>query len=698
MRIHPDKVLALALLGFAAGCQDPEFTEPTDEPTGTPAPAATQVYHFDAASSPRYLDANLEATSAVTAEFTVVDGQLVAIPEAGGLPAEAGADADLRGGVGFGTYPNPDLRGPAVDWAGASAFQAVLNAEITLHSSGDGVTFCRSFSATCATVALDPLGTTPGVGVVILTVAGNVPDTEIGEIAPGVSAAIRGTGDSGLTVAVTDESQVALPFLATPGEPVSFSWTTARGDTVGSLDWSVTVNDNALGDGNTAAMLATAITKDHGAALVFDPPVATGDVFVSYDYTFDGGTPDLTPVFELGAAGEVEGDLHADPDLAYAPLFVFPTTDPPWAIGGTTLDGGDEAPHVVRAEDGVTGELAAPAIPSSQWFVYSVAFDGDDFAGTPLEGMVDQGGAGGGFYPSPSFCYAQILPVAHASVVDGVHTEVHRQMYANIANGVAASDASLEALVAGLNANFGQSLTYTRVGDVTTGDIDGYVTIGTDYADTNLQANVSTSQSENYDAELTEPISETFLAELNAILGTLEANDNQIRDALIGANQLTMEQYLGLKTLQGGLTTPFGAQETVEGNIEVIFRDVVNGTNISGENPTAPVPALAGGCQWGVPPAPEMAAVEATLTPNLADPETYDQGNPAYPAEPAVPATPPVRETAAASMNTLVQGLYSGFVEAAYGPTVPASNFSLRYDIGAEGPGPSVSSITITKE
>lgn len=712
MRTHSSALL-LALVGFTA-CQPDDFVNPVDDNTGTPPADATQVYAFDAASSPRFLDANLEATIAPTAVFTVADGVLVPMPVNGALPDSAGESANLQDGVGFGTYSNPDQLGAGVDWASADPFKATVTATVVVNNPGDQIEICRSFATNCATVIFDPLDSGSGVGVVVLNVAANLPDTEIGEIAAGVSAAIRASGDEGMTIAVTDESAIVVPFLATAGTPFTFSWSTERGAIEGSLDYTVSINGTELKSLNTAELLASSIVKDHGVALISSVPLNVTGVSVSYGYEYNGINGDFTPRL-LSNPVVIDGDLRLSAWSEFSPLKVFPTEDPAFAITGTSLSGRVGEPHAVVFGDGVYGTIDEPAAAGARTFIYSTEFDGDDFAGTPLAGLVDQGGTGGGFFPSPSFCYSQILPLVDAQVRAGVKAEVHRAMYGAIANGVLSVDGPLQLLVPALNANFGQSLTYTAVGNIGQGNIAGYVAIGTDYADHNIDTNITTSCDDTYSVTLTNSVSTTFVAQFNAFIAALEANNFQIRDALIGAHQITLQNYIDFKTLQAGLTSPPGVKDGVyegdgsteceldefpilcEGydcNVAVVTSDVINGTDFSGFNDLAPVPGLAAACEWGVPPTPAVGAITATVT---GDP---DSDHPAYAAQAAVAATPPVRETAAASMNDLVMGLFGEFTKTVFGPTIPASNFSLKLTVGdpSSGTGPAVASIVITND
>jgi hypothetical protein len=704
------KVFACCLIGLAlGGCQDTEYTDPSDDPTGKEPPPATEIFRYEAAESPRFLNGNLEASNALQAEFTVVNDVLVPMQAGGAFPDSAGADADLLAGVGFGTYPNPN-RG-AAEWTEGS-FQSVLTAEVILNKTGDAVKFCRSFGTTCVTARM--VG--DGAGLIVLTLAANVPDTEIGEIAPGISASIRGTGENGLTIAVTDPTVVARPFTLTAGTPFTLEWTIARGpieglpEGAGSIQYAVSVDDTELASGNTRDALAGSVTATGGVAMMFDQPVVP-DVLgqVDYSYSFQGRTGDFTDPFDI-ANDSI--DLSPQFGLAASPLYVYPTLNP--GIELLTLGGDPTVAHAVQPTDAVLGGIIQPPGSEPQTAVYSTGFNGDDFADTGLVGLVDQGIAGGGFYPSPAFCYAQIYPQVEAQVRAGVRKEVHRTMYATIANGVAQVDAGLPTLAAALVNNFGRDeITYTAVG------ADGAIVVGTDYADSNVDTNITTEVDNTYTVMLNQTTSQTFRDQFNAIIAALEDNDNQILNALIGAGQFSQEQYLGFKRLQAGLTTPNGVKDGkvddngvpveddppsicagYECNVAVIFADKINATNISGENDPVPPndeippPVLAQVCLWGVPATPAVDATPATLSGSL------DDDAPAYAAAPAVPALVPVREQAATQINSLIMGIFGNFIGQVFGPTVPASNFSLSMEVGdpASGSAPAVSSIVISAQ
>ncbi|HWN69784.1 MAG TPA: hypothetical protein VNM90_19210, partial [Haliangium sp.] len=627
------KVFAYCLIGLAfGGCQDAEYTDPSDDPTGKAPPEPTEIFRYEAADSPRFLNANLEASNLLQAEFTVVqDGSaswLVPAQAGGALPGSAGADADLLAGVGFGTYPNPD-RG-AADWTEGS-FKSVLKADVKLNNPGDAVKFCRSFGTTCVTAQMNA----DGSGLIVLNLAANVPDTEIGEIADGVSASIRGTGENGLTIAVTDPTVVARPFTVTAGTPFTLEWTIARGPITGlppgagSISYSVSVDDTELASGDTLSALAGSIPKTGGVAMIFDQPVTANPLGqVDYSYSFQGRTGDFTDPFDVPNASI---DLSPQFGLGAAPLYLYPTLNP--GIELLTLGGDTALAHPVQAADAVLGGIIEPPGSAPQTRVYSTGFDGDDFADTGLAGLIDQGITGGGFYPSPAFCYAQVYPQVDAQVRAGVRKEVHRQMYAAIANGIAAADAGLEQLAAGLNQG-GASLTYTRLGDVAAGNIENYILIGTDYADSNVDTNITTEVDDTYTVMLNQTVSQTFRDQLVAIITTGEAAD---------FFDPTDPTYQALKRLQVGLTAPNGIKngkldqdgDPVEDdppdvcagydcNVAVILADKINGTNISGQNDPVPPsdeippPVLAHACIWGLPAAPAQDATDAVLSGNLA--------------------------------------------------------------------------------
>jgi hypothetical protein len=647
------KRFAYCLIGLALGACGVD--NPIDPDTGKEPPPATEIFRYEATDSPRFLNANLEASNALQASFTVVNDVLVPMQEGGAFPDSAGADADLLAGVGFGTYPNRD-RG-AADWT-EGTFQSVLKADVVLNQPGDAVKFCRSFATTCVTAQMTP----DGQGLIVLTLAANVPDTEIGQIASGVSAAIRGTGDNGLTIAVTDPTVVARPFAATAGTPFTLEWSVARGpnaglpEGAGSISYAVSVDGAELASGDTLNALAGSITKTGGVAMMFDQPVVPNQLgAIDYSYEFDGNTGEFDD-------GDYFEDVNLSPqlDLGFSPLYVYPTLNP--GVDLLTLSGDPTLGHPVQPTDGVIGALIEPPGSGPQTKVYSAAFNGDDFAGTPDEGEVDQATQGGGFYPSPAFCYAQIYPQVLPQVQAGVRKEIHRQMYAQIATGIAQADSQLA----------GQP-GYT---DLALAD---FITIGTDYADNNVDANITTSEDDNYTVTLTQPVSLTFVAQLTAVVAAL--GDSAPPELL---------------QLLGGLTTPPGKRETYEANVEAVLKDRINGTNNTGTNPGKTPPLLAATCVWGQPAKPEILAVDAVLVPDT----DFNNDAPASPAVPAQPAIPPVREQAAAQINSLIMGIYGNFIGQVFGPTVPASNFSLSMEVGdpASGAAPAVSSIVISAQ
>ncbi len=685
------KLFAFCLVGLTSAC---DYT-PSEPNTGKEPPPAAQIYALEPAEAPRFLDANLEATNALSAEFTVVNDVLVPMQVAGAFPESAGADANLQDGVGFGTYANPEY---SVDGAWGGLFQSVLTAEVILSQPGDAVKFCRSFATTCVTAQM----AAPGQGVLLLALAANVPDTEIGQIASGISAAVRGTGESGLTIAVTDPTVVAVPFTPAVGVPFELTWKVSRGQLEGSLDYAVAIDGTELKSGNTLGDLSGSITKQGGVALIFDSPVVSetkGEV--DYSYTFAGLQPGFTNVLNTPV------DLSPQIGLGFSPLYVYPTVDPGYEL--LTLSGEAGVPHAVQPTDAVLGAVIEPPGSAPQTKIYSAAFNGDDFAAIGGPATIDQDLTGGGFYPSPSFCYSQVFSALDAQVRAGARKEAHRKMYAAIANGIAEADAGLQQLAGA----FG--VTYTRLGDVAAEDYANYILIGTDYADSNVDTNIATLVNDTYSATLNQAVSQTFREQLNAIMAAWQASGG-----FPGADD---PQAGALLRLQAGLNTPRGSKDGVvapdgaiigdeppticngyDCQVAAVIRDMVTGRNDTGKNPPPQggglTPLLAHACLWGLPPTAEQPATPAVFrdTEDSDDDGEPEEDAPAYAAVPASPAVPPVREQAATQLNTLVVGIYANFIGQAFGPPVPASNFSLSMTVGSTetGTAPAVSSIVIS--
>ena len=393
-----------------------------------------------------------------------------------------------------------------------------------------------------------------------------------------------------------------------------------------------------LASGDTAGALAGSIVKEGGVALQFTP---AGEVKteVDYSYTYEGEAPefDFSNVFGTGVA------MSPQPGLAFAPLAVYPTLDPGYEL--LTLTGEAGAPHSVQAEDGVIGAIAAAPGAQAQVTLYSTAFNGDDFAETPLAGAVDQGIAGGGFYPSPALCYSQVLLAVKAQVAAAAPAGARQKMQAGIAGGLTATDLSLRALTLPVEV-------YTPL---EAADID---TIAADYADNNADVSIATSEAATYTAVLMQPVSQLFVQQIGAIL---ESQGDEPDPALLGFYTV--------------MTTPNGTKETFEAGIELALKDRILVQDESETNPAPTpdtrVPVLAAGCLWGAPPAGE-----------------------------GQPATAPAREQAAAQINALVMGVYGNFISQVFGPTVPASNFSMSMAIGdtESGTAPAVSSIVISAQ
>jgi hypothetical protein len=633
-------LFACCLIGLASSaCVD----DPSDDKTGI-APGE-QIFKFDAETSRSFLSEELGASNALQAEFTVVGEAgarlLVPVQVAGEFPESAGADADLQGGIGFGTYPND--RSSSV-WT-EDAFASTLTAELVLTKPGDAIKFCRSFATTCVNVQLTAEG-----GLAVLTLAANVPDTEIGEIAPGVSASIRGTGADGLTIAVADPTVLARPFALTAGTPMTLEWRIARGAMEGSIKYSVSVNGTELASGDTATALASSITKLGGVAMQF---AAAGEVKteVDYSYAFGGDTGD----FSDGDFGQGV-NLSPQVGLTFSPLLVYPTRKP--GIDLLTLGGDPTQPYSPQETDGVLGAIAAPPASGAQVTLASTVF-ADDFAGTDLAGAIDQTTQGGGFFPSPALCYSQIYALLLPQVQAAARKEAHRTMFARIGTGITQANAAL---------NGAPGYTVLTPADI--------ITIATDYADSNVDMNIATSASATYTVTLAQTVSQTFVAQLSAIV---EVNPDE-----------------DLVALLTGLTTPPGVKETYDAGLALALADRINGTNVTGTYPEPNPPLLASTCVWGIPARPEVPATEAVLVLDA----DFTNDAPAYAAIPAQPAITPVREQAAAQINQLVMGIYGNFITQVFGPPVPASNFSMSMQVGdtAGGTAPGVRSIVITAE
>jgi hypothetical protein len=651
------------LAGLAAGCQADTYVNPKDEKSGNAPTAASEVFAIDAATASNFLDANLQPTNAVTAEYVVANGVIVPMPANGLLPAKAGEDADLRAGKGFATEVNSQAFGPGVPWA-TKGFGSKLTATLVLSNVGDAVRFCRSFATTCVTVSL----MAPGAALAKITLAANIPDTEMGEVSPatstslGVSAAVRGTGPNGLTVALTDASAVAVPFAAAAGQPFEVDWTLARGAMEGSLDYTLAINKTQIAAGNTMVALAASIVKEKGVALMWDMPLGYAtEAEVSYGYAYKGYEPALANWMGTGV------DLSPQASLGFAPLYVYLTKDQ--GTGILTESATANADHVVQAADGVVGFISALPGVTPKATVYSAAFNGDDFkdtiyAGSPLD--IDQGIAGGGFYPSPSFCYSQVYPMIHAKVAAEIRQGTRKLMYAGLLAPAAlpTADAGLQAL-AGLT-----GLPYTSINSQA-----DMIDIASDYADNNVDAMTTTLSTKSFTVSLKLTKSQTFVSQMNAIITAGGAAAS------------------ALVPLQVQLTASPGQKETFDATLAAVLKDILNGTNGSGQNPAPPLgylgfPQLALGCLWGVPASAEVAEVTASLTTPHSD------------AIPAAEAVAPAREQAAAVINKLVMGMFANFVTQVFGPTVPASVFSLAMEVGnpASGKAPGVVSIMITRD
>ncbi len=697
--------LAVGTLALS-GCPT---SDPEDPRTGMPPRLPSELFLFDAESAPPYLDANLAQSSAPRAAFAVVDNWLV--PALAGDSSTAGLDADLLAGVGFATYANVDYGTAA--WADVGAFRSILTAEVLLINPGDSIRFCRSFATTCVSVTAEV-----GTGNIIASVdmAANLPDTEVGPIGLGLSAAIRETGPEGLTIAAPTGSRAVADV--TVRTPFTLVWEVERGALAGTLDYKVTVGDMVVIEDSSGTALDRALRgmSDNDPMIVYwsESVAESSGTEVDYSYDYQGQSGNFADPFGVGVP------LSPQSGLVPMPVYVYPNNDPGYGVLTLAEEAG---PHLVQKGDRLLGSpvLAPGAGPVAGATI--APFDGDDFVDTDLEGDVDQGAdAGQGFFPSPSLCYSQILLELENVTQAGVEREVHRRMFATIGNGVIAADASLEGLAAAINAIPDvEPVSYDRVGDFAGGELDGYIELATDYADSNVDQQIAVSAAGAYNVVLNSTVATTFRDQLNAILVTMEANDNAIRDALIDnpGVPFAFDDYVQLKALQAGLNLTPGSSDGVfdpdsgapvldngldicngyQCNVAAVMRDLLTGSNFSGENPNPPgLPALASVCLWGQPPSAEVPAEAAQLNP-LA-PEDPDTNHPAYPAIPAGPATPPVRETISASLGDLFLGLHGGFIEQAFGPGVPASNFSLVIEVGdlTSSSRPAVRSIEITNE
>lgn len=436
-------ILTLAL-GLNA-CQDAEFTEPSDSATGNPDSGQLGVASdgtFFSAPDATYLDANLEPTVANLAEYVVEDGAIKPIQVNGVYAEEAGEDADLLNSIGFGTYLNPNFGAEATEWSDLDAFTSVLKATVTLETAGDSVKFCRSFATTCITAVLGSSAATTGIQ---LTSAANLPDTELGAIGTiedvaendvNVMAAIRGTGDDGLTIALADTSSVFFPSSAiTAGTSFELEWTVSRGDevdslisgfTVGSLDWSISINGTVLEESNTNSDISTNAVKDLGVVLQY-----TGDED-AIDAATDAGN---------GHGSDYHVNLHTDPatGAAFAPVYVWLDAHPgindlsfSSFPGWFNYDQSSGTDYVINSDDAIVGASYgigecgdAPNYPVNPdpdcddrtVSVFSVAFD---------DGTNSQTGTGGMYLP-PSLVYAG----AFGDVFEGAITQAATTMITN---------------------------------------------------------------------------------------------------------------------------------------------------------------------------------------------------------------------------------------------------------------------------
>jgi len=674
-----------ALLTLA--CND---APPEDNITGN-EPFPNMIFQIHADDAPNFMDANLATSNALQASYTTYEGRIIPSQVDGAYPSEVGADANLLGGVGFGVYPNAEYTAGGGSWEDASAFRSVLTAEVSLSGPGDAVRFCRTTGATCVEAVYEH-GSDAFTGV-ILTLAANLPDTDVGEVLEGISAAIYGTGDAGLTVGLAHPDRVRAAVDFSPNQIHTLEWVIQRGDTAGSLQYAVAVDGEGLLSGATLEEFASDMVLDHGVIMEFDAPVdidAPGGM--DYSYEIYGGEGEFANV--LGTPV----DASPQRNMANAPLYLYPSVDPDYEL--LTYLGVEGEPHVLQFADGVVGGSDTECNPGGKAHIWSEAFNGDDFEGTAHEEAVDQGISGGGFYPSVPFCYSQIYPLVREQVEDGLRATLHQMMYANLANGVASADGSLPDLADGLaGIPFYYDVSYTPLGDLDGGDIEAFAAIGTDFADNNVDTYATTPHTEVWSVEWTDSRATNFVAELEALIEALDANWGAALEALILLGQMTEEDYDNLVQLHEAMTWTRGMKDgvadalgfeypddmnppfeaaTCQGYdclLEWTFQDVMLGTNNSGNNPDAP-PALATVCLWGLAPSDEVAAQPATVTGDSIN------DHPAYDTIPADPGMSPVREQAAESINELVVGMYTEFHLGAFGTAVPASNFSVSMEVG----------------
>jgi hypothetical protein len=100
---------------------------------------------------------------------------------------------------------------------------------------------------------------------------------------------------------------------------------------------------------------------------------------------------------------------------------------------------------------------------------------------------------------------------------------------------------------------------------------------------------------------------------------------------------------------------------------------------------------MAAVCLWGQRAEDAVPAADAILTGDS------ENDYPDTAMIPASEAVPPAREQAAASVNGLVVGVYENFHVQAFGPVVPASNFSVSAESGAPDRAPSFGRILVTR-